>query len=118
MKLLGVAEWSEKFATRMSYAFLFARIHSAAAMTSLVRAMPVSSMTSIETSFAASAAPAKPTAAPAATPATNVPWPRPSPGELLASELRLTSATMRPAKSSRSASMPESTIAIAGMLAA
>src|SRR5438093_13622353 len=45
-------------------------------------------------------------------PATNVPCPRPSPGELPGSVLRLTFATMRPANSGRLASMPESTTAI------
>src|ERR671924_1177157 len=45
-------------------------------------------------------------------PATKVPCPRPSPGELPGSVVRLTSATTRPPKSGRNASMPESTIAI------
>jgi hypothetical protein len=49
--LAGVEEWSEKFATRIPYVSLFLRIQSAAAMTSLVMAMPLSSMTSIETIF-------------------------------------------------------------------
>ena len=48
--------------------------------------------------------------------ATNVPWPRPSPGELFGSVLRLTDATRRLPKSAR-LSTPESTIAIAGVLA-
>ena len=58
MKLFGCEECSEKFATRMPYVSLFCRIQSAAPMTSRVMAMPLSSMTSIETSFEAGAAPA------------------------------------------------------------
>ena len=58
MKLFATDEWSEKFATRMPYFALLARIQSAAAMTSLVFAMPLSSMTSSETIFAVGAAPA------------------------------------------------------------
>src|ERR1044072_6552580 len=50
-------------------------------------------------------------------PATKVPWPRPSPAELFASDVRLTLATMRPAKSAREASIPESTMAIVGVAA-
>src|SRR4051812_16843551 len=46
--------------------------------------------------------------------ATNVPWPRPSPGELFGSELRFTEASRRPSKSGRF-STPESTIAIVGI---
>ena len=53
----GVAEWSEKFATRMLYLSLLARIHWHAAITSLVRAMPLSSMTSSETIGACGVAP-------------------------------------------------------------
>src|SRR2546423_15150856 len=51
-------------------------------------------------------------------PATNVPWPRPSPGELLGSELRFTLASTRLPKSARPGSMPESTTAIVGTLPA
>jgi hypothetical protein len=58
MKLFGTAEWSEKFATRMLKRALFSWIHSAAAMTSLVRAMPLSSMTSSDTIGAFGSAPA------------------------------------------------------------
>ena len=112
MKLFATDECSEKLATRIPYFDLFARIQSAAAMTSLVSAMPWSSMTSIETSFAVGAAPDFPGKLAAAIPATNVPCPRPSPGELPGSELRLTLATTRPANSGREASMPESTTAI------
>ena len=72
-KLLGTPEWSEKFATLMLYWALWSRIHWQAAMMSLVRPMPLSSMTSSETIFAVGAAPATPVAAPAAMPATNVP---------------------------------------------
>ena len=56
-KWLFVAEWSEKFATRMLYLSLLARIHWAAAITSLVRATPLSSMTSSETIGACGVAP-------------------------------------------------------------
>ena len=49
--------------------------------------------------------------------ATNVPWPRPSPGELFGSDVMVTSARMREPKSDRPFSMPESTIAIVGALA-
>src|SRR5207249_842705 len=45
-------------------------------------------------------------------PATKVPCPRPSPGELPGSVVRLTFAAMRPANSGRVASIPESTTAI------
>ena len=112
MKLLATDECSEKFATRIPYFALLARIQSAAAMTSLVFAIPWSSITSSETIFAVGAAPPRPPMAPAAIPATNVPWPRPSPDELPGSEVRLTLAAMRPANSGRDASMPESTTAI------
>ena len=40
LKLFATDEWSEKFATRIPYFPLFARIQSAAAMTSLVLAIP------------------------------------------------------------------------------
>ena len=66
----------------MLYCCLFRRIHWAAAITSLVRAMPWSSITSIETMPAVGAAPACLAAAPAARPATKVPWPRPSPARV------------------------------------
>ena len=112
MKLFAREECSEKLATLIPYCALLARIQSAAAMTSLVRAMPWSSMTSIETSFAVGAAPSLPASLPAAMPATNVPCPRPSPGELPGSVDRLTLATIRPANSGRVVSIPESTIAI------
>ena len=112
MKLLATDECREKFAMRIPYFALFARIQSAAAMTSLVRAIPWSSITSSETIFAPGAAPVWPARSPAAIPATNVPWPRPSPGELPGSVVRLTSAAIRPANSGRVASMPESTTAI------
>ena len=56
-KLDAVAEWSERFATRMSYSSRLSTIHCAAAITSLVRAMPWSSMTSSETIPAVGAAP-------------------------------------------------------------
>ena len=112
MKLFAVDECSEKFATRIPYFALLARIQSAAAMTSLVFAMPWSSITSRDTSFALGAAPLLPPMLAAAIPATKVPCPRPSPGEFPDSELRLTLATMRPANSGRVVSMPESTIAI------
>ena len=58
MKLLELDACSEKFATLMLYLSLFARIHCAAAITSLVRAVPVSSMTSSETMFELGEAPA------------------------------------------------------------
>jgi hypothetical protein len=57
----------------MLYRDLLTRIQSAAEMTSLVIAMPLSSMTSIETIGAMAAAPAYFEAEPAAMPATNVP---------------------------------------------
>src|SRR5438045_1105350 len=60
----------------MLYLSLLARIHLHAAITSLVEATPLSSITSIDTSFAFGAAPAYPVAPPAAIPATKVPWPR------------------------------------------
>src|SRR3954464_7530795 len=88
-------ECSEKFATLMLYCALWSRIHWQALMMSLVRPMPESSITSIETRFAVGAAPAYPGADPAATPATNVPWPRPSPAELFGSVDRLTEARRR-----------------------
>jgi hypothetical protein len=58
MKLLGCEEWSEKLATLIPYLSLLARIQSAAAITSRVIAMPLSSMTSSETSLELGAAPA------------------------------------------------------------
>ena len=58
MKCPGVAEWSEKFATRMLYLLLLARIHWQALTTSLVIALPESSITRIDTIGAAGAAPA------------------------------------------------------------
>ena len=58
MKLLEFEACSEKFATLMLYLSLFAKIHCAAAITSLVRAVPVSSMTSSETMFERGEAPA------------------------------------------------------------
>src|SRR6476659_7669595 len=64
---------------------------------------------------AVGAAPACLAAAPAARPATKVPWPRPSPAELPASEVMFTCARTRPAKSLLFASMPESTKAIDGV---
>src|SRR5712692_2933675 len=112
MKLLATDEGREKLAKRMSYFDVLARIQCAAEMRSLVRALPLSSMTSSETIFALGAAPFLPANSPAAIPATKVPCPRPSPGELPGRVVRLTSATMRPANSGRDASMPESTIAI------
>jgi hypothetical protein len=51
-------ECSEKFATRMLYCCLFLTIHSAAETTSLVRAMPRSSITSRSIRFALGATPA------------------------------------------------------------
>ena len=101
-------------ATRIPYCVRFCRIHWAARMTSLVWAMPLSSITSSETIPAVGAAPVKSGEAPAATPATTVPCPKPSPGELLGRELRFTSASTRPAKSARPESIPESTKAIVG----
>src|SRR5438105_15728417 len=71
-------------------------------------------MTSSETRFALGAAPVYPDALPAAMPATKVPWPRPSPGELPGRVVSVTCFTTRPPKSARDASIPESTIAIAG----
>src|SRR5947208_11483369 len=71
-------------------------------------------MTSIGRIRAFGAAPACPAAEPAAMPATNVPWPRPSPGEFGVAVLRLTLATTRPLTSGLDESTPESTIAIAG----
>jgi hypothetical protein len=56
-KLDSVVEWSEKFATRMPYSSWWSKIHCAAAITSLVRAIPRSSMTSSETIPAVGAAP-------------------------------------------------------------
>src|SRR5215217_4323768 len=47
--------------------------------------------------------------------ATNVPCPRPSPGEFGDSDVSDTCSTTRPPKSGRSASMPESTTAMAGV---
>ena len=93
----------------------FLRIHWAAAITSLVRAMPWSSITSSETIPAVGAAPAWFGAEPAARPATSVPWPLPSPGELFSSEVMSSCASTRPPKSRRLESMPESTKAIAGV---
>ena len=113
MKLLFVAEWSEKFATRMLYLALLARIHWQPAITSLVRATPSSAMTSTFTRFACGVAPVYPGAPPAAIPATKVPWPRPSPGESFGSVLSLTFASTRLPKSARF-SIPESTTAIVG----
>src|SRR5919197_1315247 len=46
--------------------------------------------------------------------ATNVPWPRPSPGELGVSDVSVSWCTTRPPKSIRPAWIPESTIAIVG----
>ena len=46
--------------------------------------------------------------------ATKVPCPRPSPGELWEQEQRFTWARIRPEKSLRPASIPESMIAIVG----
>ena len=57
-KLPFVAEWSEKFAIRMLYVLLLARIHWQAAITSLVRATPLSSITSIATRLASGVEPA------------------------------------------------------------
>ena len=57
MKLAGVAEWSEKFATLMLYLALLSRIHWQAAITSLVRATPSSSITSSEMMRACGVAP-------------------------------------------------------------
>jgi hypothetical protein len=93
---------------------LFANIQSAAAMTSLVIAMPLSSMTSIETIGAVGAAPAYPVLEPAAMPATKVPCPRPSPAEFGWRLVIVTCLTTRPPKSVRPAATPLSTIAIAG----
>jgi hypothetical protein len=56
--LTTAAECSEKLATRMLYCALFLTIHSAAATTSLVRAIPRSSMTSRSIRFAFGATPA------------------------------------------------------------
>src|SRR6185436_3869978 len=90
-------------------------------MTSLVTAMPLSSMTSIETIGAVGATPAYPSREPAARPATSVPCPRPSPLEFGSRLVMVTLATTRvlqPApvslKSARHACTPESTTAIAG----
>ena len=79
--------------------------------------MPLSSMTSSETRFAAGAAPAYPGALPAAMPATNVPWPRPSPGEFgWSCVITCSPITREPlSKSARFLSIPESTIAIVGV---
>jgi hypothetical protein len=79
--------------------------------------MPWSSITSSETIPAVGDAPAWPGEEPAAIPATIVPCPRPSPGELPGRVVRFTSARTRLPKSFREASMPESTNAIAGVLA-
>ena len=98
----------------MLYCRLFRRIHWAAAITSLVRAMPWSSITSSETIPAVGAAPACSAALPAARPATKVPWPRPSPREFPGREVMFTCARTRPAKSPLPASIPESTNAIEG----
>src|SRR5262245_53673043 len=100
----------------MLYVPLLARIQSQAAITSLVRAVPVSSITSSETIFAFGAAPVTPEAEPAAIPATKVPCPRPSPGEFGVMLARLTCAATRapPSKSERLASMPESMTAMVG----
>src|SRR2546423_9976827 len=98
----------------MLYLLLFARIHWQAPMTSLVSALPLSSMTRIDTIGAFGAAPAYPVAEPAAIPATKVPWPRPSPIALGVSELRFTWVRTRVPKSARIESTPESTTAIAG----
>ena len=57
MKLLATDECSEKFATRIPYLSLLARIQSAAAMTSLVFADPLVVHHVEETSFAVGAAP-------------------------------------------------------------
>src|SRR6266576_2225087 len=88
----------------MLYVPLFARIQSQ------------SSITSSETIFALGAPPAAPTADPAAIPATNVPCPRPSPGEFGVVLARFTWAATRlpQSKSARFASIPESTTAIVG----
>src|SRR5437764_140031 len=71
-------------------------------------------MTSIGRIRAFGAAPACPGVEPAAMLATNVPWPRPSPGEFGVRLVRVTCGSTRPppSKSARVASIPESTIAI------
>ena len=57
-KLAGLPECSEKFATRMLYRSLFARIHWQAEITSLVRATPSLFITLTEKTFACGSAPA------------------------------------------------------------
>ena len=98
----------------MLYWSWLARIHWAARITSLVRAIPLSSITSSETMPAVGAAPVYVAFSPAARPATSVPCPKPSPGELFGRSLRLTSARTRLPKSARPASIPESTKAMVG----
>src|SRR6266511_4242423 len=100
----------------MLYAFLFWRMNSAAAITSLVSATPESSITSIGRILALGAAAVRPKPEPAAIPATRVPWPRPSPGEFGVRLVNVTwGRTREPeSKSARFASIPESTIAIVG----
>src|SRR5919197_2735319 len=84
-------------------------------MTSLVMPSPWSLSTSSDTIFDVGAVPPQLLPSiPPARPATNVPWPRPSPGEFCVSEVRFTCLTTRPPNSVFDASMPESTIAIAG----
>src|SRR4051794_25205711 len=80
--------------------------------------MPSSFITSSETIEAFGAAPAPPGARPAATAATKLPWPYESAPALCCSDVSVCCWTTAPARPGSDASTPESTIAIAGAVAA
>src|SRR3954452_14455227 len=85
-------------------------------MTSLVSAIPWSSITSSEMIFPFGAAPTCGTALPAAREATKVPCPRPSPAEFSVRPVMVICGIFSwVATSGRDVSTPESTIAIAGV---